>query len=130
MFTGKPLPSFKPLPDSVREAGWAAGFVYATRQSALEFGSDRREPVAARPVVEVRPDGARRIVLPCTSKDNSRDANFRELTDQIEWTRSNTRRTFVYARYETIMPDAMFNKIGVLGHPARIQLLDWLKERY
>ena len=130
MFTGKPLPPLRILPDSVREAGWAAGFLHAADQAALHFGWNRREPVRARPVVEIRKDGPRVVVLPCTSQDKSESAGFRELTGQIEWMRPEMRRTFASARYELVEPGHLYSKIGVLGHPARIQLLDWLKGRY
>ena len=130
MFTGKPLPPSHPLPDSVREAGWAAGFLHAADQAALHFGSNRRVPVQARPVVEIRNDGPRVVVLPCTSQDNSGHADFREITSQIEWSRVETRRTFACARYEALAPEALHAKIGTLTHPGRIQLLEWLKGRY
>ena len=56
--------------------------------------------------------------------------DFRELTGQVEWKRPTARRTFACARYEVVPTDALLEKIGALGHPARIQLLDWLKGRY
>lgn len=130
MFTGKPLPPLRPLPDAVLDAGWAAGFVHIARQSALGFGSDRRIAVAARPAVEIRKDGARVVVLPCTSQDSSMKPDFRELTGLVEWKRPTARRTFACARYEVVPAEALLEKIGALGHPARIQLLDWLKGRY
>lgn len=129
MYTGKPLP---PLPSIIQEAGWAAGFIHVCRQSALGFGSDRKMPVATRPVVELRIDGNRRVVLPCTSQNKSPDAEFYELTvpDKVVWTRIFHGRTFVFRRYEAVLAEVLIEKIGVMPHPARITLLDWLKARY
>ena len=128
MYTGKPLP---PLPSVVSDADWAAGFVHLCRQAALDFGSDRRIPVSMRPVVEVRKDGPRTIVLPCTSQDRTADPTFYELTrDRVEWTRPLESRSFAFMRYESISNEALREKIGVMPHPARIDLLKWLKGRY
>ena len=126
MYTGNPLPP------EVQEAGWAAGFIHLCQQSALGFGSNRRIPVAGRPIVEIRKDGSRAIVLPCTSQDKSSDSEFYELTspDKVIWARPTHRRTFVFRRYEAVPNDALVEKIGAMPHPARIQLLEWLKGRY
>lgn len=129
MFTGRPLP---PLPAPVANAAWAAGFIYNCRQGALDFGSDRHEPVKTRPVVELRRDGARFVVLPATSQSKGENLNFFELAaHRTEWVRPNSRSSFVYYRYETVLPDDLYGKkIGAMSHPSRIDLMTWLKERY
>ncbi|NEX22933.1 hypothetical protein G3480_21955 [Thiorhodococcus mannitoliphagus] len=129
MFTGRPLP---PLPPVVTEANWAAGFVHNCRQSLLLFGSNRSIPVPRRPVVEVRADGVRIVVLPCTSKTQSINLEFFELTpERIHWTRADAPRSYAFYRYETVPANALIGKkIGTMTHPARIDLMNWLKERY
>jgi len=129
MFTGRPLP---PLPPVVAEADWATGFLHRCRQSVLEFGSDRRIPVASRPVVEIQRDGCFVVVLPNTRQDQSTNPDFFELTpERVHWTEGGERRSFIYYRYETVLTEALLGrKIGAMTHPARIALLNWLKERY
>jgi hypothetical protein len=128
MYTGQPLP---PLPSVVLDADWATGFVHLCQQTALDFGSNRRTPVALRPVLEVRKDGARAVVLPCTSQDKTANAQFYELgPDRVEWTRPSGNRSFAYSRYETVGTAVLRQKIGVMPHPARIALMQWIKGRY
>ena len=120
------------LPDFVIEAGKADGFIHVCEQAALMFGSDRREPTAHRPVVAIRNDGPRLVVLPCTTKDHSSDTEFFELNDErVMWTRpSDGRKSFVSYRYEVVAGSRLKGKIGMLPQPARIDLLTWLKSRY
>lgn len=130
MFTGRPLP---PLPTVVAEAGWAAGSLHVCQQSALEFGSNRREPVNCRPVVKIRPDGHRVVVLPCTRRDQAANPDFFDLnaSGRVMWSLPPKASSFTYYRYETVSSDALVGKaIGVMSHPARINLIGWLKERY
>ncbi len=120
------------LPDSVIEAGKADGFVHVCDQAALMFGSDRREPNAHRPVVAIRNDGPRFVVLPCTTKDSTELPDFFALDEQrVMWSRpTNGRRSFACCRYEVVPGQRLRGKIGVMPQPARIELLAWLKSRY
>ena len=120
------------LPDSVIEAGKADGFIHVCEQVALMFGSDRREPTAHRPVVAIRNDGPRVVVLPCTTKNHSNDPEFYELNDErVMWARpSNGRKSFANYRYEVVDGSRLKGKIGMMPQPARIDLLTWLKSRY
>jgi hypothetical protein len=130
MFTGKPLPPMHPV---LEDAGWAEGMVRWCAQSALLFGADRRIPRPTRPIVTLRSDGSRAVVLPCTSQDKSLDPSFRELVAprDVMWVKADEhRRTFASRRYQTVIPEALQDKIGVLNHPARINLLKWVKEHY
>lgn len=129
MYTGKPLP---PMPEVLEQAGWAVGMVHTCEQSALCFGSDRREPVFARPVVELCRDGPRAVVLPCTSKDRSNHPAFRELREpeEVMWVQPSDRRTFVFERYEVVDRSALRRKLGTMAHGSRITLLEWVKERH
>jgi hypothetical protein len=120
------------LPDSVIEADKADGFIHICQQAALSFGSDRREPTDYRPVVAIRNDGPRVVVLPCTTQDHTRSPEFFELNeDRAKWTRaSDGRKSFANYRYEVVAGSRLKGKIGVMPQPARIELLAWLKSRY
>lgn len=120
------------LPDAVAEADKADGFVYVCEQAALLFGSNRREPTAHRPVVAVRPDGERYVVLPCTTQDKTNFPDFFELNDKrVMWTRPlGGEKSFACCRYEVVASGRLRGKIGVMPQPARIDLLSWLKSRY
>ena len=130
MFTGKPLPPMHPV---FEDAGWAEGMVRWCTQSALSFGADRRIPVAARPIVTLRRDGSRAVVLPCTSRDQSLNQSFRELVSprDVLWVMDvQGRRTFAFRRYETVGLGVLGSKLGVMNHSARVDLLKWVKEQY
>ncbi len=130
MFTGKPLPTMHPV---FEDAGWAEGMVRWCTQSALSFGADRRIPVAARPIVTLRRDGSRAVVLPCTSRDQSLNQSFRELVSprDVMWVMDvQGRRTFAFRRYETVGLGVLGSKLGVMNHSARVDLLKWVKEQY
>ena len=120
------------LPDSVIEAGKADGFIHICEQAALFFGNDRRDPTSHRPVVAVRNDGPRVVVLPCTRRDHSNDPGFFELDDKrVMWTRPDgDRSSFACCRYEVVPSTRMKGKIGTMPQTARIELLNWLKSRY
>jgi hypothetical protein len=123
----------KSLPPEVAEAGKAEGFVHICDQSVLEFGSDRKVPVKSRPVICIRKDGPRAVVLPCTSKDNSGSPDFFELVNDkdVQWAKPwDGRRSFARGRYEVVDPVHMRTKVGVMPQSARIELLNWLKARY
>lgn len=120
------------LPELVVEADKADGFVYVCEQTALMFGSDRREPTAYRPVVAIRNDGSRIVVLPCTTKDSENSPEFFELNQKrVMWSSlSDGRISFVFYRYEVVADVCLKGKIGIMTQPARIELLIWLKSRY
>lgn len=120
------------LPDVVAEAGKADGFIHICDQSSLMFGSDRREPTAYRPVVGVRNDGPRVVVLPCTTKGHASSPDFFELNDKrVMWTRpAEHHASYAYSRYEVVSEERLKQKIGTMPQPARIELLKWLKSRY
>lgn len=121
-----------PLPESVLDADHASGIVHSCYQSALMFGSDRRAPTASRPVVAIRKDGPRIIVLPCTTKDSTFLPDFFELSkDRVMWKRSyEVTNSFACGRYEVVTTNCLTNDIGIMLHSARLDLLVWLKSRY
>lgn len=121
------------LPDVVREAGKADGFVHVCEQGALGFGSDRRTPTAHRPVGAIRNDGPRVVVLPCTRQDKNGQPDFYEINEQrVMWSSLPDGRTsFAHDRYEVVARARLQkNPIGAMPQPARIDLLNWLKSRY
>ena len=125
--------SCEALPEEVVEQGKAEGIIHACEQSALLFGSNRREPVSQRPVVSIRKDGVRAVVLPCTRTDQSADPDFFELVNDVnvQWSKPwDGRRSFVSCRYEVVSPAHLRQKIGVMPQAARIGLLEWLRSRY
>jgi hypothetical protein len=115
------------LPDSVIEVGKADGFVHVCEQRALMFGSDRRKPTDHRPVVAIRNDGSRVIVLPCTGQDKHGQPDFYELNEQrVMWSRRpDGHNSFAYDRYEVVDRARLKkNPIGTMPQPARIDLLN------
>ena len=128
MYTGQEIP---PLPSSLQVADFADGFVQLCAQSALGFGADRRTPVSTRPVVRIKYDGPRVVVLPCTTRPPRVSSEFFELTpERVMWTQQENRASFAFYRYEAVPIDAVHGKIGTMPHAARIDLLAWLKGRY
>lgn len=128
MFTGFVPP---PLPASVSEAGKADGFIHLCRQSALEFGANRRMPVAFRPVVRLKADGDRLVILPCTSRKQVDQNDFFVLcADRVSWKNPSPGTSYAYWRYEVVPATLAPNMIGCLLQSARIDLLTWLKGRY
>jgi hypothetical protein len=134
MFVPNRRPAAAPsaVPDGVAEEGKAEGFVQLCEQAALFFGSDRRQPTEYRPVVRVRKDGLRRVVLPCTTRDHSESPEFFALTrERAMWTRPNDdRQSYAHYRCEVVSDDALRAKIGVMNQNARVDLLRWLLSRY
>lgn len=120
------------LPERFAEADKADGFIHFCDQAALMFGSDRRDPKPTRPVVRIRNDGCRVVVLPCTTKDKTGFPDFFDLNDQrVMWIDKRLdRHSFARDRYEVVNGEMLKNKIGVMTQPARIDLLNWLKSRY
>lgn len=115
--------------DLVATLDKANGMIWIANQKALVFGSNRKTPVARRPVVALRRDGDRVAVLPCTSKSGSRSDSFFELNEQrVMWQRKANQLSFAYYRWEVVHADAMRHKIGTMNQPARIDLLKWLRE--
>lgn len=121
----------RPAPSSTEPAldrEWAHGFCYTARQSQLRFGHDRREPVDWRPVVSLLREGDDFYVLPGTTRPDpaffrltARDGLFKRVP-------AEDRDTYLCPRYEALNRIDL-REIGVLHHPARIRLIDWLRSR-
>ena len=105
---------------------WAHGFCYIARQSRLWFGQDRREPVDWRPAVSLKREGDDFYVLPGTRRSNP---DFFQLTPQdglYKQARSEARDTYLCPRYEAVNRIDL-KEIGVLHHPVRVRLMQWLR---
>lgn len=105
---------------------WAHGFCYLARQNRLWFGHDRHEPVEWRPVVSLERDDNELYILPGTRRLNP---DFFHLTPQdglYKQARADERDTYLCPRYE-VLDRAALHEIGVLHHPVRIRLLQWLR---
>lgn len=108
------------------------GFFYAAPQALLAFGSDRRIPVAGRPVYSVRKLVGYYLVLPATSRDASDDPNFfavPDTPDAVLWTRRPEKQTYLYDRPEKVHGTRLGSSIGVVSQTVRLQIGAWLKER-
>jgi len=104
---------------------WVHGFFYWIKQSKLLFGSDRKIPTSARPVLSVLKHSQYFIVLPVTSK---KKPSFYHLTaDKPFWKHSKKTDSYLSPNYETLLPDAMPKKAGTLPHTERLAIMNWLK---
>ena len=138
VFRRRPPPWQPPSPDppvSPQPApglpDWAHGFFYLAPQSRLYFGSDRRVPVTRRPVVSLVQQGEICQLLPAT-RHPRRKADFFHLRAEDGFFRrapaESPADSYLYYVAEAL-PAEVLTVIGVLPHPLRIRIADWLKER-
>jgi hypothetical protein len=122
----------KALPADIAQDGKADGIIHLCEQAALEFGSDRREPSFARPVVAIKDGGPGTVVLPCTTRPHSGSPDFYELASPpVVWTQTKaTVPSYAFYRYEVVPRQHFLKKIGLLPQGPRIDLLNWLISRY
>lgn len=127
MFRQKP--PLSPSPDPAPSADWAHGFHYLAPQSALIFGSDRREPVAWRPGVSLARHGLFTLLLPATRRPNPAFFHLKP-TDWFPRRPPPKPPTDGYLshQYEAVAHDRLI-ALGVLRHGLRIQIADWLNRR-
>jgi hypothetical protein len=120
------------LPADIAEDGKADGIIHLCEQAALEFGSNRREPTFARPVVAIKDGGPGTVVLPCTTKQQSGSPDFYELTSPpVVWTQPKVAvPSYASYRYEVVPRRHFVKKIGLIPQGPRIDLLNWLISRY
>ena len=120
-----PPPPLPDLPD------WAHGFCYLARQNQLYFGSDRHPPVEWRPVVSLARQGELVQLLPSTRHPRRKSDFFHVRAEDLFLRRTPEEpRTdsYLYYRFEALLAEDLIN-IGVLPHPLRIRIADWLKYR-
>jgi hypothetical protein len=129
MFRKKPpLSSFS---DPAPSADWAHGFRYLAPQTALLFGSDRREPVAWRPGVSLARRGLFTLLLPATRRPNPEF--FRLEPGELSFTKQPPKEphtdSYLSHQYEAVAHDRLI-ELGVLRHGLRIDIAAWLQQRW
>ena len=133
MFRTPPDPSLPPplpQPEADRPA-WADGFFYRIRQSCLDFGRDRQPPVEWRPCLTLIRDEPAVTVLPATTQGKSNHRNFFAVPpDQVLFKAARSAQSFLFYRYETLHPSRLGQKIGMVSHPVRLAVMDWIVNRY
>jgi len=102
------------------------GFLFATPQRFLQFGSNRATPVAHRPTLSVIRRDAFVLVLPATSRHNARREFFALADGEVRWLQADSRPTYLYCRYETLAWPNVGDKIGVISQNARMNIAHWL----
>jgi hypothetical protein len=123
MFRQRPPTQVQPA-DNTRD--FAHGFCYLARQQCLHFGSDRKQPIQWRPAVSLKQYGARLYVLPSTSQTNP--AYFHLRPDQCLRKKpppQPAQDSYLYWVAEAVDRDCLI-EIGILPHPVRIQIAEWL----
>ncbi|MCC7220872.1 MAG: hypothetical protein IT490_09110 [Candidatus Contendobacter sp.] len=127
MFRKKPATS--PPPDAAPSPDWAHGFHYLAPQSALIFGSDRREPVTWRPGVSLARRGAFTLVLPATRRPH---AHFFHIQPDDLLLKTPAREpltdSYLCYQYEAVRHDQLLER-GILRHGLRLDIAAWLKQR-
>ncbi len=113
------------------ESQWAHGFCYLARQARLQFGYDRYEPVEWRPVISLQRDRDSCHVLPATRKYKPTffplepaDCHYKKPHPNGE----PPQTSYYFPRPERLSPEDMI-ELGVLPHPLRIRLFQWLREQ-
>ena len=95
------------------------------------FGADRKKPVDYRPVVLLKCDAGRVVVLPCTSKQTEDTPEHFALTAaRVFWTKPDRPSGAAFWRYEVIDRAEAKMKIGTLTQGARIDVLKWVRSKY
>jgi hypothetical protein len=130
MFRTPPPPPSLPVEASERP-DYADGFFFLVRQTDLVFGSDRHPPVAWRPGLTPWREEPAVAVLPSTTQGHRNSRRFfrippGELLLQVP----RARESYLYWRYETLAPTEWGPKIGMVSHPVRIQVMDWVVGLY
>lgn len=127
MFRQKPyLSSFS---DPAPTTDWAHGFHYLAPQTALLFGSDRREPKAWRPGVSLARRGLFTLLLPATRRPN---LEFFHLKPGDIFAKQPPKEpltdSYLSHQYEAVFHDRLI-ALGVLRHGPRLDIAAWLQRR-
>jgi hypothetical protein len=110
---------------------FADGFFFAIRQSALDFGANRRTPRAWRPGLVLWRREPAVAVLPSTTRNRRNNPRFFPVPPgEALFRQPDARQSFLYWRYETLGPSTLGQKIGMVSHPVRIQVMEWLITLY
>ena len=128
MFRQKPLISLSP--DQAPTTDWAHGFHYLAPQTALLFGSDRREPVPWRPGVSLARRGIFTLLLPATRRPNLEFFHLKP--GDLSFTKQSPKErtdSYLSYQYEAVSHDRLI-ELGVLRHGLRIDIAAWLQQRW
>mgnify|MGYP001768013954 CR=1 FL=1 len=127
MFRRKP-PASPPL-EPAPSPDWAHGFHYLAPQSALMFGSNRREFKPWRPGISLARRGAFTLLLPATRRPNP---EFFHLKPDDWFPRrpppSPPSDGYLSPQYEAVAHDRLI-ELGILRHGLRVDIAHWLKRR-
>jgi hypothetical protein len=118
-------------PPSPNIPDWAHGLCYLARQNQLHFGSNRNPPVEWRPVVSLARQGELVQLLPSTRHPRRKSDFFHLRAEELFLKRTPDEPpidSYLYYRSEVLLAEDLIN-IGVLSHPLRIRIADWLKYR-
>lgn len=110
---------------------WADGFFFLVKQSALDFGLDRREPKKWRLGLSLWRDEPFITVLPSTTRGRSGNPNFFEIPrEDVRFKKPSNKASFLFYRYETVNRSELGEKVGIVGHPLRLRIMEWIVQRY
>ncbi|MDG4584589.1 MAG: hypothetical protein P9E67_10990 [Candidatus Competibacter sp.] len=138
MFRRRP-PPWQPKPEAQQPSpppspdvpDWAHGFCYLARQNQLIFGSDRHPPVEWRPVVSLVKQGNLFQLLPSTRHPRRKSDFFHIRAEDFFLRRIPAEPptdSYLNSQRERLSAETLINT-GVLPHPLRVQIADWLKYR-
>jgi hypothetical protein len=131
MFRSPPAPSSPPPPLPEQESpAWADGFFYLIRQSLLDFGRNRKEPKPWRPALTlIRAEPAVQL-LPATTQSSNPPDFFEVQPEEALFAKQQAKRNFLYYKYETLPAADLGNKIGMVSHKLRLDIMAWIVKRY
>lgn len=105
----------------------AHGFLWWCDQCAQVFGSDRRQPTAARMTLSLIRGWQRSAVLPATTQANPA---FYRLDPARTLTHGQERReSWLCPRYEIVDNDWL-RKAGLVDQTTRVSIIDWLRRQH
>ena len=108
------------------------GVCYNVRQSDLRFGSDSKKDNKFRPVVSWCKRDAMWVVLPMTTKKNRQFFELAKEDCLLKSKKAQPKKSFVVDYYETLTPEIFSHarKRGIMAHPLRMKIANWLKRHY
>ena len=124
------LPPSLPKPENGMPA-WADGFFYKIHQSNLDFGRNRKEPVEWRPFLTLLRHEPAISVLPCTTRGKHNHPDYFAVPpDQARFKTEQAVQSFLFYHYETLHPSKLGQKIGLVSHSTRLDVMAWIIKRY
>jgi len=119
----------RPKPQaSLPKADFAHGKCYLAQQSALVFGSDRREPVYRRPVVSWALVGPRAYIFPATTHQHRDFFHLPHGKCFLKRPHEDERDSYLCHRVEALSLVDLI-ELGILDHPTRLAIAAWKRDR-